>query len=144
MKFKALSIGLLSLSAMSSVLFVSRSAQAVCVGVDVPTQIAIHGVNDEATQYSESQFDVESGCFGSTTVNTGTQVHTGQGDIHQEQVNSHHLGGNDQQNTYVDPYLESVDPFVISVPTQVDLNVLPDSSYLDGYGTDYGFDDDFS
>ncbi len=128
MMLKGLSLGLLSLSFVP-VLLAPAPALAVCVGIDVPTQIAVHDAESEATQYSESQFEAEPGCFGSTTVNTGTQVHTGQGDIYQEQVNNHQLGGGGGDQSY---YPE-IDPVFISVPTQVDVNVLPETSYLDGY-----------
>lgn len=126
MAIKLLSLGLFSLSFVP-VLLAPKPAQAVCIGIDVPTQIVVHDSEGEATQYSESQFEAEPGCFGSTTVNTGTQVYTGQGDIHQEQINNHHLGGGGEG------YYPEIDPVFISVPTQVDVNALPESSYLDGY-----------
>jgi hypothetical protein len=134
MKFPILSLGLLSLSAMS-VLFMPANAQAQCVAVDVPTQIALHGPDDEANQYSESNFVTEPGCSGSSTVHTGTQVYTGYGDINQVQRNDHYLGGAGEQSGYTDGGY--TDPLVFSVPTQVDLNVLPDPALLDYYGNSY-------
>lgn len=145
MKFPILSLSLLSLSAMS-VMVMPSEAQAVCVGVDVPTQVAIHGQGTQATQQSESNFEAEPGCFGSTTVHTGTQVYTGNGDIDQTQSNSHYLGGSDPN---VSPYVEDTDPLFFSVPTQVELDVLPDPA-LGGYygnpdGTTFdGGNNDFS
>ena len=138
MTLKARSFGLLSLLC-GSALLVPNPAQAVCLGIDLPTQIVVNGAEDSATQYSESQFEADPGCFNSTTVNTGTQVHTGQGDVHQEQINHHQLGGGDQG------YYPEIDPVFISVPTQVDVNVLPESSYLDeydfgGYDNTYNYD----
>lgn len=139
MKFPVLSLGLLSLSAMS-VLFAPATAQAQCVGVDVPTQIALHGPNDEVNQSSGSAFEVEPGCSGSTTVHTGTQVYTGYGDLNQDQTNYHYLGGSSDQSGYAGSFVET-DPLVFSVPTQVNLNVLPDSALLDYYGTSSGTGD---
>lgn len=144
MKFPILSLSLLSLWSLSVVVMPSE-AQAVCVGVDVPTQVAIHGQNTQANQQSESNFEAEPGCFGSTTVHTGTQVYTGNGDIDQTQSNSHYLGGS--SNPEVSPYVET-DPLFFSVPTQVELDVLPDPS-LGGYygspdGTFDGSSNDFS
>ena len=133
MTLKVFSLGLLSLSLMPALL-APKPAQAVCVGIDVPTQIVVNGTDDSATQHSESQFEAEPGCFNSTTVNTGTQVYTGQGDVHQEQNNSHYLGGGDEG------YYPEIDPVLISVPTQVNVNALPESSYLDEY--DLGSYDD--
>ena len=138
MKFPVLSLGLLSLSTIS-VLFTPANAQAQCVGVDVPTQIALHGPNDEVNQSSESTFEVEPGCSGSTTVHTGTQVYTGYGDLNQEQTNYHYLGGSSNQSGYASSV--ETDPLLFSVPTQVDLNVLPDPALLDYYGTSYGTGD---
>lgn len=132
MKFPILSLGILSLSTMS-VLSMPSEAQAVCVGVDVPTQIAIHGEGTEATQQSESNFVADPGCFGNTTVHTGTQVYTGNGDISQTQSNNHILSGADESGAFVEPYVDT-NPLFFSVPTQVQLDVLPDSSLSD-YGT---------
>ncbi|MGD1899475.1 MAG: hypothetical protein ACFB16_21335 [Phormidesmis sp.] len=142
MKFPILSLGLLSLSALSITIMPSE-AQAVCVGVDVATQVAIHGQNTEANQHSESHFEAEPGCFGSTTVHTGTQVYTGQGDIDQSQSNSHYLGGSDESGADAAPYVDT-DPLFFSVPTQVELDVLPDPSTNGYYGTFDGSSDDFS
>ncbi len=147
MKFPIFSLGLLSLSAIS-VVSMPSPAQAVCVGVDVPTQVAVHGQNTEANQQSTSHFEAEPGCFNSTTVHTGTQVYTGNGDIDQAQTNHHYLGGSDQGG-YVEPYVET-DPLFFSVPTQVELDVFPDPSLLpdshmqDYYGTSEGSQDGFS
>ncbi len=139
MKFSVLSLGLLSLSAMS-VLFTPAQAQAQCVGVDVPTQIALHGPNDEVNQSSESNFQVEPGCSGSTTVHTGTQVYTGYGDFNQAQTNDQYLGGTSDQSGYADSPGET-GPLLFSVPTQVNLNVLPDPAMLDYYSGSYGTGD---
>jgi len=132
MKFPFLSLSLLSIS---TVVMMPSEAQAVCVGIDVPTQIAIHGQNTQANQQSESHFEADPDCFGSTTVHTGTQVYTGNGDIDQTQSNSHYLGGSDgsNANSYVD-----TDPLFFSVPTQVELDVLPDPSLGGDYGTPTG------
>lgn len=139
MKFPILSLSLLSLSALS-VSMMPSEAQAVCVGVDVPTQIAIHGEGTEATQQSESNFEAAPGCFGNTTVHTGTQVYTGQGDIEQTQSNSHFLGGADEQGAAASQFVDT-DPLFFSVPTQVQLDVLPDPTLTDYYG---GNSNDFS
>ncbi len=136
MKLKALSFGLLSLSFMPALL-APKPAHAICVGIDVPTQIAVTSTEAEATQHSESQFEAEPGCFGSTTVSTGTQVYTGQGDVHQEQTNGHYLGGGGEE------YYPELDPVFISVPTQVEVNVLPESSSLDGYNLG-GYDNTYN
>ncbi len=133
MKLPILSLSLLSLSAIS-IMSMPSEAQAVCVGVDVPTQIAIHDQNTVATQQSESHFEAEPGCFGSTTVHTGTQVYTGNGDIDQTQSNYHYLGGNSEQDAYAESYTDT-DPLFFSVPTQVDLNILPDPALYDYYDT---------
>ena len=149
MKFPILSLSLISLSAIF-VISIPSEAQAVCVGVDIPTQIAIHGQNTIANQQSESHFEAEPGCFGSTTVHTGTQVYTGNGDIDQTQSNYHYLGGSSEQGAYVEPYIDNTDPLFFSVPTQVELDVLPDPSLLpdpamqDYYGTSEGSQGDFS
>ncbi|MEO1392616.1 MAG: hypothetical protein AAFV90_06870 [Cyanobacteria bacterium J06634_5] len=142
MKFPILSLSLFSLSALS-ISLLPAEAQAVCVGIDVPTQIAIHGENTEATQQSESHFEAAPGCFGSTTIHTGTQVYTGHGNIDQSQSNSHYLGGSDEQSGYASPYIDD-EPLFFSVPTQVDLNVLPDPTLTDYYGTSNGNSDDIS
>lgn len=132
MKFSILSLGLLSLSA-ASVLSIPSKAQAVCVGVDVPTQIAIHGEGTTAHQQSTSQFGATSDCFGNTTVNTGTQVYTGNGDISQTQDNTHYLSGSDESGAFVEPFVET-DNLFFSVPTQVNLDVLPNGDYYGNNG----------
>lgn len=130
MKLKSLFIGILPLSFVLT-LSMHRTARAVCIGLDIPTQIAIHGAGDESTQYSESQFAAEPGCTDAVTVNTGTQVYSGYGDIHQEQVNYHQLGGGEGSS-----YYPATDPVFVSVPTQINLDVLPDESYWNEYDSD--------
>ena len=142
MKFKALSLGLLSLSAISASALVSAlipsSAHAQCVAVNAPTQIAINGYTDETNQQSAAYMAAEEDCFGSTTTYTGTQVFTGPGDVNQVQNSTHYLGG-----TYEGPYeVPSSDPLFFNVPTQVEVDVLPyDPAFQNYYGTPYSADD---
>jgi hypothetical protein len=151
MKRYVLSLGLLSLTSLSIILS-GAPAQAVCIGTDVSTQVALHGSPDGVDQDNDASLYAESGCFGSTTTSADTQVYTGSGDnVSQQRESQHYLGGTYESDSYADPYLEGPVLF-FPVETQVDVYTPPydpafqDTYYgggvpyslnFDAYGSDY-------
>ncbi|MGB7087088.1 MAG: hypothetical protein WBD47_16130 [Phormidesmis sp.] len=135
MKFPILSLGLLSLSAMSTLL-VPSSAHAFCTSYDVPVQVAVTGSTDDIDQYSESQMVAEEGCYNSHTGNVGVQVYTGPGSVTQEQSSDHYVGGTYDPEAPEAIYVPESDPLFISVPVQVEAEVPPyDPAFQEYYGT---------
>jgi hypothetical protein len=132
-KHYVLSLGLLSLTALS-ILLPSGSAQAVCIGTDISTQIALHGSQDGVDQSNDTTLYAEPGCFGSTTTSADTQVYTGSGEnLSQERESQHYLGGTYDSNSYADPYLEGSTLF-FPVETQVEVYTPPyDPSFQETY-----------
>lgn len=93
MKFTRILVSLFSLSTVSAFIpSLTPAAKAVCVAVDVPVQVAVHGKDSHVNQVNNTTQKIDPNCFGNTSVHTGTQTYVGNGNADQIRNSTQILG----------------------------------------------------
>lgn len=124
MKSKFLSLGLLSLAAVSSSFFVPATtpkAMALgCVAADVSVQVSVRGDRKPSQQRNNVNQEIQPGCRGNSVTTVGRQTHVGPGRVNQNRNSNQFLGGSGRGSTAgdvkvrvnpkIDVYSPALDP----------------------------------
>lgn len=102
MKFKLLSLGLLSISALLPFApTLTPAASAQCVMADISTQVAIHGSKEKAQQSNEVDQQSEGECVGNSIVHADTQTAITPGRATQTRTSNQRISGGQGNGTGV-------------------------------------------
>jgi hypothetical protein len=116
MKFRFVSLSLLSFSALLPFTPSFTPAAKACLVYDVNTQVAIHGSQTPAQQENNVTTGSDDNCFNNVAGGTNTQVGIGAGEVQQNRDAEYFVGGGNQNNTGLTTPTITVTP-----STQVDV-----------------------